>query len=67
MAEFYKKNKVSMQDNVKAVRRLWTQCERAKRYLSSSMSTTIDVDSIHQGIDFSVNLNRAKFEELCMD
>jgi L1 cell adhesion molecule like protein len=67
MAEFYKKNKVSMQDNVKAVRRLRTQCERAKRYLSSSMSTTIDVDSIHQGIDFSVNLNRAKFEELCMD
>jgi len=67
MSEFYKKNKVSMQDNVKAVRRLRTQCERAKRYLSSSMSTTIDVDSLHQGIDFSLNLNRAKFEELCMD
>jgi len=31
------------------------------------MNTTIDVDSLHNGIDFSLNLNRAKFEELCMD
>jgi L1 cell adhesion molecule like protein len=67
MAEFYKKNKVSMNDNVKAVRRLRTQCERAKRTLSASMSTTIDVDSIHNGLDFSFNLNRAKFEELNND
>jgi len=56
-----------MNDNVKAVRRLRTQCERAKRTLSSSMSTTIDVDSLHNGIDFSLNLNRAKFEELNID
>lgn len=67
MAEFYKKNKCSMAENVKGVRRLRTQCERAKRTLSSSMNTTIDVDSIHQGIDFSFNLNRAKFEELNND
>eukprot|EP00802_Teleaulax_amphioxeia_P009464 Tamp_09480.p1 GENE.Tamp_09480~~Tamp_09480.p1 ORF type:complete len:380 (+),score=162.14 Tamp_09480:763-1902(+) len=56
-----------MADNVKAKRRLRTQCERAKRTLSASMSTTIDVDSIHNGIDFSITINRAKFEELCND
>lgn len=67
MSEFYKKHKVSMQDNVKAIRRLRTQCERAKRTLSSSMSTTIDVDSLHNGIDFSMVINRAKFEELNND
>jgi len=67
MSEFYKKNKVSMNDNIKAVRRLRTQCERAKRTLSTSMSTTVDVDSLHNGIDFSFNLNRAKFEELNND
>jgi len=67
MGEFYKKNKVSMADNVKAMRRLRTQCERAKRTLSASMSTTIDVDSIHNGIDFSITINRAKFEELNID
>jgi len=67
MSEFYKKNKCSMADNVKAKRRLRTQCERAKRTLSASMSTTIDVDSIHNGIDFSITINRAKFEELCND
>eukprot|EP00801_Mesodinium_rubrum_P001785 Mrub_01785.p1 GENE.Mrub_01785~~Mrub_01785.p1 ORF type:complete len:643 (+),score=269.24 Mrub_01785:251-1930(+) len=67
MSEFYKKNKCSMADNVKAKRRLRTQCERAKRTLSASMSTTIDVDSIHNGVDFSITVNRAKFEELCND
>ena len=67
MAEFYNKNKVFMNDNIKAIRRLRTQCERAKRTLSSTMSTTIDVDSLHNGIDFSFNLNRAKFEELNND
>merc|ERR1712216_974929 len=66
-SEFYKKNKCSMADNVNAKRRLRTQCERAKRTLSASMSTTIDVDSIHNGIDFSITVNRAKFEELCND
>jgi len=67
MEEFKTKNKVSMADNVKAMRRLRTQCERAKRTLSSSMTTTIDVDSIHNGIDFSISINRAKFEELNID
>jgi len=56
-----------MADNVKAMRRLRTQCERAKRTLSASMTTTIDVDSIHNGIDFSMTINRAKFEELNID
>merc|ERR1712112_409408 len=47
--------------------RLRTQCERAKRTLSASTQTTIEIDSLSDGIDFSCTLTRARFEELCMD
>jgi L1 cell adhesion molecule like protein len=56
-----------MADNVMANRRLRSQCARVKLTLSASMSTTVDVDSIHNGIEFSIKINRAKFEELCND
>lgn len=48
------------------MRRLRTQCEKAKRILSSSAQTTIEVDSLAESEDFSLTLTRAKFEELCM-
>ena len=67
MKEFEQKHKVSLVDNKKAIRRLATAAEKAKRALSSSATTTIEVDSIHNGIDFQSTLNRAKFENLCMD
>mmetsp|Transcript_24045 Transcript_24045/g.74714 ORF Transcript_24045/g.74714 Transcript_24045/m.74714 type:complete len:647 (-) Transcript_24045:195-2135(-) len=51
----------------RAVRRLRTQCERAKRTLSSSTQATIEIDSLFEGIDYSCSLSRARFEELNMD
>ncbi|CAK8531485.1 unnamed protein product [Lathyrus sativus] len=65
--EFQKKNKVDISGNPKALRRLRTACERAKRSLSFLVVATIEVDSLFQGIDFSSSINRAKFEEMNMD
>src|SRR5208282_3174893 len=58
--EFQKKHKVDLFTNTKAVRRLRTACERAKRTLSATMQTNIEVDSLYEGIDFNLNLSRAK-------
>jgi len=66
--EFGRKNKgIDLTENHRALRRLRTQCERAKRTLSSSTNATIEIDSLAEGVDFSCSLSRAKFEELCMD
>ncbi|CAK8531486.1 unnamed protein product [Lathyrus sativus] len=65
--EFKKKNKVDISGDPKALRRLRTACERAKRSLSFLVVATIEVDSLFQGIDFSSSINRAKFEEMNMD
>jgi len=48
------------------MRRLRTACERAKRTLSSSAQTGVEIDSLYEGIDFFSNITRAKFESLCM-
>ncbi len=65
--EFKKKHKTDLSDNKKALRRIRTAAERAKRSLSGQSQTNIEIDSLYDGIDFSVNLTRAKFESLCMD
>jgi L1 cell adhesion molecule like protein len=65
--EFNKKNKVDITGNSRALRRLRTACERAKRTLSFAVVTTIEVDSLFQGIDFFSLITRAKFEEINMD
>jgi len=65
--EFKRKNKVDISGNPKALRRLRTACERAKRSLSFLVVVIIEVDSLFQGIDFSSSINRAKFEEMNMD
>jgi len=68
VSEFKRKNRgLDPSSNVRALRRLRTQCERAKRTLSSSTQTTIEIDSFYEGVDFSVTLTRARFEEMCMD
>ena len=51
----------------RAVRRLRTACERAKRTLSTATQAYVEVDALFEGIDFSATLTRAKFEELCAD
>eukprot|EP00435_Cladocopium_sp_Y103_P028827 s1119_g7.t1 len=68
MQDFKRKNRgKDMTGNQRAIRRLRTQCERAKRTLSSSTQATIEIDSLFEGIDYSCSLSRARFEELCMD
>merc|ERR1712046_409484 len=56
-----------MSGNQRALRRLRTQCERAKRTLSSSTQATIEIDSLFDGVDYNCSISRARFEELCMD
>ncbi len=63
--EFKKKHKIDMRDNKRGMRRLRTACEQAKRVLSSSTTTNIDLESLHNGVDFNTTLTRAKFESLC--
>mmetsp|Transcript_47067 Transcript_47067/g.145666 ORF Transcript_47067/g.145666 Transcript_47067/m.145666 type:complete len:684 (+) Transcript_47067:44-2095(+) len=67
IAEFKKKFNSDPSGNQRALRRLRTQCERAKRQLSTQTSVTIEIDSLHEGHDFSLRMSRAKFEELNMD
>lgn len=65
--EFKRKHKKDMSTNKRALRRLRTACERAKRTLSSSTQAAIEIDSLFEGIDFYSNITRARFEELCAD
>ena len=67
LQEFKRKSKKDISGNPRAVRRLRTACERAKRTLSASAQTTIEIDSLFEGIDFNTSITRARFEELCMD
>jgi L1 cell adhesion molecule like protein len=67
LEEFKRKFKKDMSGNPRAVRRLRTACERAKRTLSSATQTTIEIDSLFEGIDFYTSITRARFEELCAD
>ncbi|KZT59824.1 heat shock protein 70 [Calocera cornea HHB12733] len=63
-AEFKRKTKLDISDDARALRRLRSACERAKRTLSSVTQTTVEVDSLYQGEDFSSNITRARFEEI---
>ncbi|RMZ83399.1 hypothetical protein DV737_g1742, partial [Chaetothyriales sp. CBS 132003] len=65
--EFKRKHKRDLSTNARALRRLRTACERAKRTLSSSAQTSIEIDSLYEGIDFYTSITRARFEELCQD
>ena len=65
--EFKRKHKKDIRGNKRAVRRLRTACERAKRTLSASAQANIEIDSLFEGIDFYTSITRARFEELCSD
>ena len=67
VAEFKKKFRKDMSTNQRALRRLRTACERAKRTLSSSTQANIEIDSLFEGIDFNSVITRARFEDLNMD
>ncbi len=65
--EFQRKHKKDLSQNKRAVRRLRTACERAKRTLSASAQANIEIDSLFEGVDFYTSVTRARFEELCSD
>jgi len=65
--QFKAKHRHDISGNARALRRLRTACERAKRTLSSSTQASIEIDSLYEGIDFYTNLTRARFEELNID
>ncbi|KAL2936422.1 Heat shock 70 kDa protein [Bienertia sinuspersici] len=67
VSEFRRKTKKDISGNARALRRLRTSCERAKRALSSTAQTTIEIDSLYEGVDFYSSITRARFEELNMD
>ncbi|VAI24201.1 unnamed protein product [Triticum turgidum subsp. durum] len=61
--EFKRKHKKDISGNPRSLRRLRTSCERAKRTLSSTAQTTIEIDSLFEGVDFYSTITRARFEE----
>jgi L1 cell adhesion molecule like protein len=65
--EFKRKTKKDLTGNPRSLRRLRTACERAKRNLSSSATSTIEIDSLFDGEDFMTSVTRARFEEMCAD
>jgi L1 cell adhesion molecule like protein len=65
--EFTRKHKKDLTTSKRAMRRLRTACERAKRTLSSATKAAIEIDSLFEGLDFHSSLTRARFEELCAD
>ncbi|KAF7871470.1 hypothetical protein EAF04_003577 [Stromatinia cepivora] len=62
--EFTRKTKKDMSNDPRALRRLRTACERAKRTLSNGASTNVEIDSLFDGEDFNAQITRARFEDL---
>jgi len=68
IAEFERKNPgTSVRKNLRAFRRMQSECDNVKRVLSSSAQATLEIDSLLEGVDFSFLVSRAKFEELNAD
>ncbi|XP_018799164.1 PREDICTED: heat shock protein 68 [Bactrocera latifrons] len=65
--EFKRKYKKDLRSNPRALRRLRTAAERAKRTLSSSTEASIEIDALYEGVDFYTKISRARFEEMCGD
>lgn len=67
MQEFKRKFRKDMTGNTRAIRRLRTACERAKRTLSTATQAHIEIDALFEGVDYNTVITRARFEELNMD
>lgn len=67
LSEFKRKHKIDISSNARSISRLKSSAERAKRTLSTTAQTTIELDSLNEGIDFMTTLTRARFEEVCAD
>ena len=62
-----KNNKKDLTDSARALKRLKIACERLKRTLSTSMTGSIELDALYEGIDFCATITRSRFEEVCAD
>ncbi|KAI3058380.1 hypothetical protein CBS147353_10746 [Aspergillus niger] len=62
--EFQRKTGKDLSGDARALRRLRTACERAKRTLSNATQTTVEIDSLFDGEDFNSSITRARFEDL---
>ena len=65
--EFKSQSDIDISKNQKALRRLKVVCEKAKRDLSSTQQTNIDVAALAEGEDFNINITRPQFEDMCHD
>ncbi|GJT54183.1 putative heat shock protein 70 family, peptide-binding domain protein [Tanacetum coccineum] len=59
-----KRNFVDVSENARAMGRLKVTSKKSKRDLSSVVQTSIEIDCLYQGFDFSLNISWDKFEEL---
>merc|ERR1711976_392957 len=66
IAQFKRQSGIDITNNNRGLRRLRTQCEKAKRILSHAHQAEILVEALAEGEDFNCNINRARFEELCL-
>ena len=64
VAEIAKKHRIDIKDDKRAMKRLKSACERAKRMLSAAPSAEVELDSLADGVDFASTITRAKFEQL---
>ncbi|GMS98959.1 hypothetical protein PENTCL1PPCAC_21134 [Pristionchus entomophagus] len=67
VGEFKRRFKKDFSSNPRALRRLRTACERAKRILSTSSKASIAIKSLFDGLDFVSVITRSRFEEICAD
>jgi heat shock protein 1/8 len=67
VSDFKRKFKKDITGNKRAMRRVRTACERTKRTLSSAASSSIEIESLFEGLDYNITITRARFEELCAD
>mgnify|MGYP000862492305 FL=1 len=67
MKIFKKKHKLSLKENKRAMQKLRRESERIKRALSTQPQARAEIEALHDGIDFSETLTRARFEELNQD
>ena len=65
--EFKKKTKIDIHGNHRAMRRVKTACEKAKRTLSTASTANVEIDALADGQDCNLTITRARFEDLCGD
>ncbi|XP_071478690.1 heat shock 70 kDa protein IV-like [Diadema antillarum] len=65
--EFKRKHKKDLKNNTRAIQRLQTAAESAKRTLSRSLQANIDLEMLFEGVDFGTTITRTRFEQLCDD